>query len=374
MMTKTALTLLIVDDSPIDLQVCKQALKDEFKLIAATNGSTAIAMEAETAPDLILLDVSMPEINGYETCQKIITQNPGALVIFISANTSTEEILQGYAVGGVDYVTKPFSPEVLIKKIHTVIEARNEKEALNEEVKMASQTAMSIMAASGDLGAILDFIRKSFTLVDYDALGVLVMNLLRNYDLSGCVMLKLNEKAYYFCNEGEASPIEKELLYRFSKADDRFYENAQRLFIHYGRVSILIKDLPIENADLAGRLKDSFAIATEAANERAAIIETQEALASERHETLEYLDSTAQHALASVKTLQKQIERENEQILEDLQSEMEEAFIGLGLSEDQESFILELLLHANTKSSKLFEKSQTLEAEMDKVFSIISKL
>jgi CheY-like chemotaxis protein len=367
-------TLLIVDDSPIDLQMTMQALKGKYKVVAATSGEMAIQMSEKTRPDLILMDVNMPGMDGYQTCQAMSESNEHAQIIFISANSSTEEILKGYEVGGADYITKPFSTEVLINKIQTLIVAQEEKEALFDEAKMASETAMSVMASSGDLGAVLEFIRKSFTLTDFDKLGLLVIDLLKNYHLSGCMMLKIGEKDYYFSNSGEVSPLEKELLQRVTMIKERFLESGKRFFIHYERVNILVKNLPIDNLDLSGRIKDSLAIAIEAANERAAYIQNQEEISVKHNEVVANLNSTSHQSLETIRVLQKQIEEENQSILDDLQQDLEDAFLGLGLTEEQERLIMSFVIEANTKSSKVFEKSVLLESEMDKVISMISTL
>ena len=112
----TNYTVLIVDDSPTDLQMVLNVVKEKFKVVAATSGTQALQIIDKAKPDLVLLDVSMPEMDGYQTCQQI-KQRLDIPVIFLSANDSTEEILKGYDVGGSDYIVKPFEPDVLFNKI-----------------------------------------------------------------------------------------------------------------------------------------------------------------------------------------------------------------------------------------------------------------
>jgi len=104
--------ILIVDDTPVNLGVISGALKDFYKTKVATNGERALALaSADEKPDLILLDVMMPGMDGYEVCSRL-KADPTTCeipVIFLTGQTSVEDETRGFEVGGVDYVHKPFS-------------------------------------------------------------------------------------------------------------------------------------------------------------------------------------------------------------------------------------------------------------------------
>ena len=113
-------TILIIDDNPDDIHMLMENLKSEYAVLAATSGEKGLAIAAkEKKPDLILMDVVMPVMDGYETCRRIKDEWETADidVIFISAHDSVEEKLAGYDAGGSDYVIKPFSPDELMKKV-----------------------------------------------------------------------------------------------------------------------------------------------------------------------------------------------------------------------------------------------------------------
>ena len=113
---KASRTLLLVDDEPSNLYVLKQILQEDYHLLFARNGEKALELSREKQPDLVLLDVMMPEFSGYDVCRalKQDLKTANIPVVFISALSEINDELQGFAAGAVDYITKPVNP-VLVK-------------------------------------------------------------------------------------------------------------------------------------------------------------------------------------------------------------------------------------------------------------------
>ncbi len=114
--------ILIVDDTPTNIQTLAAILKDEgYQISVATNGRQALGVLDRLMPDLILLDVMMPEMDGYETCERIkadprIKHIP---IIYLTAKTDTADIVKGFELGAVDYVGKPFNSHELLARVNT---------------------------------------------------------------------------------------------------------------------------------------------------------------------------------------------------------------------------------------------------------------
>ena len=147
--------ILIVDDTPVNIGVISGALKDSYKTKVATNGEKALALaSAEEKPDLILLDIMMPGMDGYEVCSRL-KADPATSeipVIFLTGQTSAEDETRGFEVGAVDYVHKPFSPAVVNARVRSHILLREARAqlaaqllALNNELEMARQIQLSIL-------------------------------------------------------------------------------------------------------------------------------------------------------------------------------------------------------------------------------------
>ena len=119
--------ILIVDDNPRNLQYLGNLLRDNgYDPAAATNGRQAFAFLAKRRPDLILLDIMMPGMDGYSVCAKVKANKAThhIPIIFLSAKTEPEDIARGFECGGVDYVTKPFHAVELLARVKTHVEMK----------------------------------------------------------------------------------------------------------------------------------------------------------------------------------------------------------------------------------------------------------
>lgn len=119
--------VLVVDDSPDDIHILMENLKQEYAVLAATNIDKAMEIANKNpCPDVILLDVMMPGVDGYEICRQL-KDNPVTMdidVIFVSAHDDSDKKITGYDVGGSDYLTKPVNPDELLKKVRLAIKNR----------------------------------------------------------------------------------------------------------------------------------------------------------------------------------------------------------------------------------------------------------
>ncbi|MCL6559450.1 MAG: diguanylate cyclase, partial [Firmicutes bacterium] len=126
-------TILIVDDSPENITVLGALLRLDYTVRVATNGKKALKIvESDNPPDLILLDVMMPGMDGYEVCRRLKadSRTRNIPVIFITARCGEEDEVKGFETGAVDYVTKPFSPVVIKARVRTHVELKRYRDFL----------------------------------------------------------------------------------------------------------------------------------------------------------------------------------------------------------------------------------------------------
>ena len=149
--------ILIVDDAPTPLHALGELLKDDYDIYTATDGPQAIKRAVELQPDLVLLDVMMPGMDGYAICG-LLKDDPATAdipVLFITAMSESDDIVRGFEAGGHDYITKPFNPRELYARIQTHLELRRTRQELrshaaelerrNEELNRARER-LEIMA------------------------------------------------------------------------------------------------------------------------------------------------------------------------------------------------------------------------------------
>ncbi|MDQ6993390.1 MAG: adenylate/guanylate cyclase domain-containing protein [Mariprofundus sp.] len=121
-------TILVVDDTPENIDVLRGILKPYYKVKVAINGMQAIKLCANgTPPDLILLDVMMPGIDGYEVCERLKSDahSEGIPVLFVTAKNETRDEIRGFEVGGVDYISKPVTPAIVLARVATQLKLRS---------------------------------------------------------------------------------------------------------------------------------------------------------------------------------------------------------------------------------------------------------
>ncbi len=132
---QNAPNILVVDDTPANLELLSGMLKGRgYKVRAAVSGKLALQAARNDPPDLILLDINMPEMNGYEVCAELKSDDKlkDIPVIFLSALTETMDKVKAFGIGGVDYITKPFQFEEVEARVETHLELRRQKSRLQE--------------------------------------------------------------------------------------------------------------------------------------------------------------------------------------------------------------------------------------------------
>ena len=352
-MSQPKWNLLVVDDSITDLQMTTGFLKEHFQVAVATSGQNALTSIAHRKPDVVLLDVNMPEMDGYEVCRKIREQHKLLKVIFVSANDSTSEILTGYDAGGDDYVVKPFSPEILMSKIHKAI--RHSQEFV-EVSKNAAGLAMEAMTSLGELGVVINFLKSSFRVPTVDDLAELMIGFLQRFNMDACFQLRTELNTQNYSTAGLLTPIEDELLTRIAAMNGRFAERGTRMFINYQNASLLIKNMPLDDEFKMGRLRDNLAIMLEGADEKL---------------TLLALEEETQIALNYIQSIHRRIASENAEFIEKTISKIEVAFPNLGLTEKQEEHLIHLVSMSHAEFGINYDETRQIE---EQIMTILGKM
>ena len=125
-MTTPRARLLIVDDDPINIRLLDGMLSDDYDISVALGGEQALKRVATTPPDLILLDVQMVDMDGYEVCRRLKEgeHTRDIPVIFVTANGDANEEIKGLELGAVDYITKPFHPLIVKVRLKNHLELK----------------------------------------------------------------------------------------------------------------------------------------------------------------------------------------------------------------------------------------------------------
>jgi len=245
--------ILVVDDEEINLLLIEGILSDDYEVFLLNNGNACLEQYLEIAPDIVLLDVEMPDMDGLETCKQLqlLKECP---VVFVSAKGSLDERLAGYAAGGYDYIVKPLDGHELQVKLQLILTQLAEKQSLKDNIQNTFSTAMTAMTSSSELGYVVAFADKIHGAEDYQQVAHTLLLTMEEFNVDACVNIRGKFNQTFYANSGECSPIEKEII-ELLQDKGRIYDFGRRTQVNENRLSLLVKTMP-EDVDKYGRLKD----------------------------------------------------------------------------------------------------------------------
>lgn len=366
--------ILVVDDDIFMREILEEILGEHYCVIAADEGAEALTLAHAEHPALILLDVEMPGMDGYETCRQLKQSDDTKAipVIFVSARDKIEERLQGYEAGGDDYVIKPFDPNELKAKIAHLLKIISERTQLKEMANCASNTAMTAMTSMSEMGALLESLKAFNASIDERALAEAVLAGLSLYGLNGAVQVRTPEKTLSLSAQGEASPLEIS-VFKHMIGMDRIVHYKSRMSIHYPHVAMLVNNMPVDDPDRCGRLRDHLAMLVEGAEMRASGI-VAENESSRRGLAIERMIERVTGTLNEIDATQRRNRLEMRMAFATLTDKMGAALIQVSLTMGQEDFLcaivangIEEIINVQSSEAELQNKLTALIGEMNDI-------
>jgi CheY-like chemotaxis protein len=335
--------ILAVDDEPYNLEIIEEILEDDYQLHCVNSGPECLKIAEELKPRVILLDVSMPNMDGYEVCRKL-KENPATseiVVMFVSARGTVEERIAGYDVGAEDYIVKPFGNKELQSKLSSLFEVIENREMLELQVEDATSAAFNAMSLSSEMGTIVQYIENIGTIDEPKELASALSQCLKSFGLKTCSAFLVDKEVSHFSSEGICSPMVIE-LFELLKNKGRLYEFSPRILVNYPTISLLILNMPLDDPEKLGRIRDHTCFIVSVTEQKLNAILTAR--------VLKYQEMQLKRAFALVKSRFEELvcvlnlsHEMNEAIFRELQEEFENRIPYMGLDEDQELYIFKKL-------------------------------
>jgi DNA-binding response OmpR family regulator len=363
-------SILIVDDEPLNLEIIKEILEDKYDLCFATNGEDCLRIAPQLQPELILLDISMPGMSGYEVCKQLKgdRRTQDIQVTFVSALDTLADRLAGYEVGGDDYITKPFDTKELLKKVQVALRNKEMQRHLQRNADKAMQTAMTAITSTNEIGVALQFLSASFQCKDLACIARLVVDTVESFGYRCTVQIRTLEEEINETNESTVNPLEVAVIKRIS-CEDQIIDMGPRTIINFDNISVLIKGIPVNDPEECERLKENLAVITEGAQMRIGAILAQTRLLNK----VGLLDVMrhAQEALKRMNHHQATHKEKIEFIIGDLQKQVAEAIRQFNVSDVAGQAILNYIQQAAEHAVTLFESEKELEENVTLVMGEI---
>lgn len=338
-MTEKQFTVFIVDDDPSARLVASFPLERLGVAIREFGDGPSCLEALGDAPDVVVLDIEMPGMDGIAVCRALRETAGGELqVIFVSAHDDLEIRLNAYDAGGNDFIVKPYAPEELAKKIELARRVLEDRRAMMGQAQFAQQAAFTSMASMGEMGVTQEFLRASFGCRTAEELGQALCGAASQYGLQAVVELRDEGDGRCFASGGQCSALEASILCH-ARGLERIFQFRDRLVVNYPHASMLVHNLPLDDADRVGRMRDHLAVLVEGADARyRAMLSEARRLAQS-----EAIVAAVNELTATLEEIEANQASHRHQVLEIAHEQLDamtQAFVHLGLSEGQEESLV----------------------------------
>ncbi|PHS19166.1 MAG: response regulator [Kangiella sp.] len=370
--TNNQIELLVIDDDHLLHNIIsKIPTIDEFNIRYADNGAKGIEMVDQLMPDIILLDVEMPILNGYETCLRLRENEKTKQIpiLFLSAHSSLKDRMKGYEAGGDDYLAKPFDNDLLLARINILLKYQEQSRVLQELYQTAQSTATTALTGLGELGTAMQFLEKSISYANIDELVSGLFQTMSLFHLDSYLMLTSNNQVSWYSQIGAVSPIEKDLI-DMSDNQIRFLDFGEKTLVNYPVISLLVKNMPIDDIDKYGRVKDILPVLVAAANVKIGAFDIQQSLIIQNGEMLETFKNIRRY-LFHMGTAIVNGRDESKTMTNELIQSLHADLLSMGLEQDQEDYLIDQI---DSVSQNILEKMNSGAEIRDVLDYILSNL
>ncbi|MEM7564265.1 MAG: response regulator [Pseudomonadota bacterium] len=364
--------ILCVDDEPVNLVIMRELLQERFDLETAESGEECLKQVDQHRPDLILLDVNMPRVDGLDTCRNL-RSNPDTTdipIIFISALASHAELIAGYEAGGDDYITKPFSEDILQKKIDVVLNSQRQK----VELKQISDDAVEALAVNLNnteaLAEVIRFLYQSHALKSFDELAEQVLNCLRKLDLEGSLLLVDQPENRIWFSDKIDRPMERQILESLRK-QDHVVSFGTRVAVNSDNASLLVRKLPVDQ-ERTQRLHRLLEILLEGLDVRIQALQT-EYLLDQRQQTISRLLQSARENLDDFGTIQQSHRSRSGSIMSHMSTELKASLSTLELPSRKLDSLNQIIDATLAQTEELFEDDEQLMSTVQRFIDDLSQ-
>ena len=365
---------VVIEDDKISQKYIQRALNGVVELHIAGTGTEGMALIDKEQPDLIILDVELPDANGYDLCHELRQKSEFIFtpILFISGHATLEERIKGYSSGGDDYISKPFESSEVVAKVKALIRNHEHKQNLKSQFKEAQSTAIESMTGASELGLIVQFFEKTYSINNFDQLAQSIFSILRSLELKSCLMFETKNQTYFFCSEPNSKPIEQEIMSRL-REEDRFFDFGQRTQINYPVVACLVKNMPVEDRARYGRYKDVIPPILACANQK--VLQLEMELLLQDH-TLKFSESfkDIRMTLDTLSLQMREGQEDGSGLMSNLMISLEKAMPTLGLDEDQEQYLMGSIEFKVNEAMEKVQSYETMQMTFDSLIRLLQHL
>ena len=364
----------VVDDDPVVLDIMHAILEPDCQVETFPSAEDCLMQLESEKPDFFLLDVNLPGMDGYTLCRQI-KDNPALRsipVTFVSSNDTIEERVTGYDAGGEDFIVKPFEPEELLRKLLVAQNMITGQRSLAVQAEEAELLSSLVMANMDETGILLQFMSKLIAMESDDEIATGLLELMQRYGLEGVVQTRIGGKAKTVSANGKDHPLEVAVI-EHVRDQGRIFEFRQRSVHNFERVTLMVNNLPLDNPDFCGRLRDHLSVAAQGVDSRLKALEAEATLQEAQSGVRNALESVSE-TIRELHRVQKENTLASSKLTRDLQQTLLDSFYRLGLTDNQKKFLQDMVGDFITQMSSLLNRGTEAQETLHRLSSRLEQL
>lgn len=349
--------LYCVDHEPVSCAVLKAIFEHDHEVEVFPDAQSCLDRVAQRCPDMMLVDVDMPGMDGYALCRRIKEDHATrhVPVLFISRKEDLAARLEGYQSGGEDFILKPYALDEVRRRVAVVQRAVEGAAGLRQQISDAETLSNLLLSNMDEYAVLIKFMRALNESKDLESIAHSLLAMLRAFHLQGATQIRTPRQTLTLSDDGRDRPLETAVI-RHMASMERIFEFGTRSVYNFDNVTILVTGMPVHDSDLCGRLRDHLAIAAEMADARVQSFIGGTRLQSTQAGLAEVLEDTR----ATVSTYierQAQLHKDGAARTQALIDKLILSFAPLGLSQELEDELIEMVLVQTRGILGLFEES-----------------
>ncbi|MCX7173240.1 MAG: response regulator [Proteobacteria bacterium] len=366
--------VFVVEDDPVVQNILGATLEEASAVTVFDSAEACQQVLGDSRPNLFLLDIGLPGMDGYTFCRWLKDESDfkATPVMFVSAQDTIEARLAGYTAGAEDFIVKPFDPEELLDKVKVAQRISQEKGSLREQIQAAEQMTDLVLTSMEESGVVLQFLSKVVGASSDQEVAEGLLHLIKSYRLKGAIQTRIGERSYTLSQEGVNLPLEVSVVNHLRNMD-RIFEFKTRSVFNFDKVTILVNNMPLENPDFCGRIRDNLAIAAQGADGKLNALEVAEINHRNQQGVLDALDAV-RSTLSHLGEMRLNDKKASSEIIYELQEELARSFVTLGLTTGQENHVEDLIKRYLGRFADLFDRGDEQQAMLEDLNRQLAKL
>lgn len=365
-------TIFAVDDVETARRVLEGCFSKDYGFESFETAETCLVRLQTRIPDLFLLDVELPGMDGYALCREIKKQ-PGLAntpVIFISARDDLESSMHGYDAGGIDFIVKPYKMAELQQKVELALSSSANKSSLMKQIEESETLTSLILSNLDEYALLIRFLRTVNGCANYRDVADALFAMLGSYKLDCALQIRLGTSEVTLGAKGENSPREVSVI-RHVRTLGTLFEFKTRAAFNFPHVSVLVNNMPTHDPDLCGRLRDHLAIAVESADAKLESLQFR----TNKERTIDGLSQMIVSVANAVTAFGRKYDTARCQgtiLTESMLDELVRSFTHLGMSDVQEESILGIVRGKSFDLVELYDFGDETQATLSDLANQLS--